>query len=60
MELKEINPKLVTHGNKIWCYQIDCEYCSYQGANDRYGDFGECLREEVLINSEGRCKSYEQ
>ena len=59
MKLKEINPKLVTHENKIWCYHIDCDYCSFSGASDKFGTFGECIKEEILIDNEGRCRDYE-
>jgi hypothetical protein len=56
MELKEIDPKLVYHDSIIWCYKTNCKYCYSSGAQDKEGDFGLCIKEEVIIDSEGRCK----
>lgn len=47
----------------IWCYRIDCKYCSKgrrsDYAVDRDGKFGECKFEEVIIDRNGKCKSEE-
>jgi len=43
---------------QIWCYKTDCENCANVNTTDKDGAFGECDKEILIIDKEGKCDEW--